>query len=262
MDEPRMLLVEDDVVTRQIMTSCLRAAGYAVDSVESAEAALEWLHGGRYAVLVTDIALAGLDGVGLLKAAREVDPQIEVIVVTGAATIESAIVACNSGAAGYLRKPLRRGELEDSVAAALERQRERAEQSGLLHQLGSQLLQLAEGRGGYAALAAAAPTTMVEVGAIQIDTQRYIATAYGEPVPLSRVQFNILLYLARRSEQVVTPRELVRAILGYECSAAQAAELLKGHIYNLRQKIERDPSAPKLLLSRRGVGYLLTSGAS
>lgn len=258
-----MLLVEDDVVTRQIMTSCLQNAGHVVDSVASGEAARELLRRQPYALLITDIALAELDGITLLRAAREVDPHLEVIVVTGAATLESAIAACNSGAARYLRKPLRRGELEDGVAAALQRRRERVEQAGVLRQLGSQLLRLADGQAGYA-LAAALPEAdgVVQVGALRIDTQRHTVTVYEQPAQLSRIQFSLLLYLARRCERVITPRELAREVLGYECSPAEAGELMKTHIYNLRQRIEPNPAAPCLLLSRRGVGYLITAGGA
>jgi DNA-binding response OmpR family regulator len=244
------------------MASCLRNAGYLVDSVESGEMALERLGLERYSLLVTDIGLAGLDGLALLKAARQADAEIEIIVITGAATVESAIVACNSGAARYLRKPLHRGELEDSVAVALERRRERVEQAGILRQLGSQLLQLAEGRALYAEAPLAHDNPILRVGELSIDVQRYEVSAYGQPVQLSSIQFNLLLYLARRCEQVITSRELVRKVLGYECDPAQAGELLKTHVYNLRQKIERNPAAPRLLLSRRGVGYLITAGAA
>ena len=262
MDEPRTLLVEDDVVTRQIMTSCLRNTGCAVDAVASAEAALELLRRQPYALLVTDIALAELDGIALLRAAREADPHLEVIVVTGAATLESAIAACNSGAARYLRKPLRRGELEDGVTVALQRRRERVEQAGVLRQLGSQLLRLADGQASYALAAPPEDASVVQVGALRIDTQRHTVTVYDQPAQLSRIQFSLLLYLARRCERVITPRELAREVLGYECSPAEAGELMKTHIYNLRKRIERDPAAPCLLLSRRGVGYLVTAGGA
>lgn len=259
MDSLRVLLVGDDVVARQSMVSCLRGAGYPVDTVESGEAALERLRGAPYAVMVTDIALAGIDGIALLKAARVADPQLEVVVVTGAPTVESAIVVCNSGAAHYLRKPLRRGELEECVAVALQRRRERIEQAGVLRRLSVQLLQLADGQAPYTA-APAPDVGVLRVGELQIDAQRYAVTAYDQPAQLSPIQFNLLLYLARRPEQVISPRELAREVLGYECSASQAGELLKIHVYKLRQKIERDPAAPRLLVSRRGIGYVVTAG--
>ncbi|HMQ32313.1 MAG TPA: response regulator transcription factor [Chloroflexaceae bacterium] len=258
MDAPRLLLVEDEPVMRMVLDVRLRAAGLRVTGVASAEQALELLRGEQYAIMVTDLHLQGLDGLALLCEARRLDPDLEVLVLTGAATLDSAIAALHNGAHSYLRKPAPKGELEGRVAAALERRRARTEGRAVLMQLGAQILRIAEP--GPPRPDASPAVARLRVGRLELDPQQRRATADRLPVALSSSEFDLLLYLARREDQVLSAEQLARDALGCcGCAPCEARELVKVRVHRLRQKIERDPRAPRLLVSVRGAGYMLTA---
>lgn len=266
MIEARILLVEDDRVTRVMLQAQLCDAGYAVISAESGEAALARLNDERFDLVITDLDMPKANGLTVMEAARRADPDLEVIVLTGVASIESAIAAVRHGAFAYIRKPGQPGELQASTQAALARRRERHEQTELLRQVSAQLLKITETRTSYSVnLPTPQPPSgnaIFRIGSLQIDTQRYAVTRGSEAIQLTRGEFSLLAYLAQRPEQVVSPRELARAVLDYNCSVSEARELVKARIHKLRQKIEIDPSVPRLLVSVRGVGYILTAGRS
>lgn len=256
---PRVLLVEDEPVTRLMVEARLRSAGYAVLSAPSGEAALEHLAGGSFALLVTDLYLEAMDGLLLMARARALDPDLEMIVLTGGATVDSAIAALDRGAHSYLRKPVAPGELEARAAAALERRQAQLERAATLRQLGSALLSIAEPR-RPAYLIGGAEERALRVGGLEIEPGRRRASVEGRPVALSAAQFDLLLYLARRADTVQSPELLAREVLGHRCDPDEARELIKASIHRLRLKVEADSKAPRLLISVRGAGYMLSSG--
>jgi DNA-binding NtrC family response regulator len=121
MNRAQVLLVEDDVVARTMLAEQLRASGCVVCSVESGEAAVAQLRARRFDLVVTDLVLEQMDGLGVVRAARRSDPHLEIVVITGVATLESAIAACNHGPCRYLLKPVRPGEIAQIAAEAAAR---------------------------------------------------------------------------------------------------------------------------------------------
>lgn len=261
MDEGRILVVEDEPVVRRTIEMRLRAQGYVVESVDSAETALERLRQQHYALLLTDLRLDAMDGATLIVAARQIDPEIELIVLTAAATLACAITAINSQVRAFLLKPAPAGELEQRVADALARRRERHLHATILRQFGAQLLGLAEPHMPQYRVAPTGDAPMpLRLGVLEIEPQSRRVSVGGRPVSLSQGGFELLLYLARLPEQVIAPVQIANDVLGYSCSPPEARELVKARIYCLRQKIEPNPRTPRLLVSVRGVGYMLTAG--
>ncbi len=118
-----VLVVDDDPAFRSIISRRLKRRGYLVQEAESAEAALELAKGRHFDVAILDIALPGADGVQLLEQLRVVDPDTQAIMLTGHATVETAIRAMKLGAYDYLTKPCELAELELHVQRAYERLR-------------------------------------------------------------------------------------------------------------------------------------------
>ncbi|MCG8349212.1 MAG: response regulator transcription factor [Chloroflexales bacterium] len=262
MSQERILLVEDEAIARRVLHAMLTHAGYDVISVGSGEEALEELEQQRFDLLLTDLQLRKIDGVAVMAAARERDPEIEVIILTGSATIDSAIAAVRHGAHNYILKPGNPGEIEQSVAEALQQRQKRLNRSAWLRRLGHDLMHLAENNAVVpdASLPpqAVGNEKFVQVGDLSIDLQRHTVTQKGQNLQLSSGEFNLLFYLAQHYEQVISPQQLVRDVLGYECTPQEARDLIKARIWALRRKIESDPSDPCLIVSVRGVGYMLT----
>ena len=105
MKKPAILLVDDDAALRELITLRLEANGFAVEAVDSAEAALARLALVRPDAVLTDMQMAGMDGMALFRAIHARDPALPVIVLTAHGTIPDAVAATQQGLFGYLTKP-------------------------------------------------------------------------------------------------------------------------------------------------------------
>src|SRR3989475_12237614 len=120
---PRILIVDDQRNMRTTTALVLRQQGYQVTEAESGEAALSRLLAEPFDVVLTDLKMAPLDGLAVLRGALEIAPYTQVIVMTGYGTVESAVDAMQRGAYDYVSKPFKEGELLMRVKRALERRR-------------------------------------------------------------------------------------------------------------------------------------------
>lgn len=140
MSEGRLLVVDDEEDYRVMMSAHLRRKGFDVETASDGAEALEVLEAGDIEVLITDLTMPEMDGLELLKRAKEADPYLEVVVISGAGTLESAISSMRMGGAyDYLPKPL--DTMEDlSLAAgrALQHRELRVEQERLRAQVAAE----------------------------------------------------------------------------------------------------------------------------
>jgi DNA-binding NtrC family response regulator len=120
-EPPRVLAVDDEQVVCESIRRVLSAEGYEVMTSTSSRHGLELLRKERFDLLLLDIKMPEMDGIELLKAARDVSPETEVLIVTGYATIETAVEAIKLGAFDYLEKPVSPPQLLVATARALER---------------------------------------------------------------------------------------------------------------------------------------------
>jgi excisionase family DNA binding protein len=104
---PRVLVVDDEASIRDLLSKTLALAEYDVDLAFDGRSAIERLRLMPYDLLITDLKMPGVDGLGVIREARRMKPDIPVIIITGFSTEASAIEAVNLGVAGYLTKPFR-----------------------------------------------------------------------------------------------------------------------------------------------------------
>jgi DNA-binding NtrC family response regulator len=120
-DSPaRVLVVDDEAPALKNLSHLLRKEGYEVDARQSGPAGLKALQQHEFEVLLTDLRMKGVDGMALLRRARELQPDCEVIVITGHATLDSAVEAMKDGAYHYIAKPYRLDEVRQVVRGALD----------------------------------------------------------------------------------------------------------------------------------------------
>jgi DNA-binding NtrC family response regulator len=131
MSTAQVLLVDDEAVAREGLATALRRDGLDVTTADNGEAALSLLRGREFDVLLTDVKMPGMDGLELLRRAHENWPGMEVLVVTGFATTESAVEAMRAGAFYYVSKPFRLGEVRKLVREAADKAQLRAENQRL-----------------------------------------------------------------------------------------------------------------------------------
>jgi len=130
MSAGRVLVVDDEPIARENLVHALIRAGYEADHAADSRAALAELNRARYDLLLTDLRLgeqSELDGIGLMERARKLHPGLEVVVMTGYATVPGAVTAMNRGAYSYLAKPLNLDEVRALSAKAVESSRLRRE---------------------------------------------------------------------------------------------------------------------------------------
>lgn len=121
MFEFKILFVDDEETAREVARYNLTRAGFEVDTAESAEAALKRFEAAVHPVVVTDLRLPGMDGLGLMQAVKERSPDVAVVVVTAFGDIETAVKAMRQGAYDFIAKPFNREQLELTVCRAIER---------------------------------------------------------------------------------------------------------------------------------------------
>lgn len=115
----RLLVVEDEPIALKNLTHVLRKAGYAVDTAPSGQVALKRLDGGQYDVVLTDLRMEKVDGLRVLRESKARDAETEVIVITGHASVTSAVDAMKAGAFHYVSKPFRLDEVRAVVREAV-----------------------------------------------------------------------------------------------------------------------------------------------
>jgi two-component system response regulator GlrR len=115
----KILLVDDDPGLLRLLSIRLRAEGYEVEAVESAELALAVLHRFRPDLVITDLRMDKMDGIGLLKELQTRTPGLRVLIITAHGTIPDAVVATQSGAFGFLTKPIDKDELMSTIERAM-----------------------------------------------------------------------------------------------------------------------------------------------
>ncbi len=134
----KLLIVDDDKVALKNLEQLMRKAGYTVSATQSGGNAQALLDKQSFDVVLSELRMDKVDGMQLLKRCRESHPDTEVILITGHATLASAVEAMKQGAYHYLAKPCRQDEVREAVAGALEKIRLRRESRSLMEQVESQ----------------------------------------------------------------------------------------------------------------------------
>ena len=245
---------------RATLTEILQGEGYRVSAAASGEAALEILKQTPIDLMVLDLKMAGLDGLQVTEAAQQISPDAVIIMLTAHGTLESAISAMRRGAFDYLLKPASVPEITAAVQRGLQHRAQAMRQHDLitLMQRAIKELQLP---GAGATGDSGGRDRFIQSRGVSLDLQRHVATASGNLLDLTLTEFKLLSYLMQRPDQVVSPRELVSAVQGYDADEHEARAIVRVHVRRLRQKLEPDPDNPQYVLNVRGVGYLFASTA-
>ena len=174
------------------------------------------------------------------------------------------MTAVKEGAFDYLLKPTQPEEIRQTVFSALAASRRQREEMQLFNSLRSSLQRMEELPATQSPASGTqsdkqANQRRIQVGDLQIDLPAHEVRLADEIVSLSPSEFQLLVVMARRPGEVIDYVTLVQLSLDYEAESWEAKELIKRHIFSLRQKIEPEPASPRYILNVRGVGYRLAS---
>jgi len=247
----RVLVVDDEAAIRNFLVRVLQLSGYEVTAAADGRDALEKLEGTAFDVLLTDIKMDRLDGVELLRVARYRYPDLAVILLTGHATVPSAIAALRQGAHDYLLKPAKNEDILSSIAAALH-SRARQQRRDRLEQIAAQLVDVVQPD-----LQTVAQSTRASLayGDLTFDVGGFRASLGGQVLDLTPTEFRLLLELAHALGDTIGYTALVQSACGYTCARHEAREIIGAHVLNLRKKLGIEPETALYIESVRGVGY-------
>lgn len=221
----RVLLIEDDAKIGGYVEQGLRQEGHVVDWTREGREGLERLLYQQYDVAVLDVMLPGVDGLEVLRRARERSVQIPVIVLSARAEVDQRVLGLQAGADDYLGKPFSFTELAARIDALLRR---------------------ADGR--------RAPVTELSFQGLEMDLLKRRVRRDGEELELQPKEYALLEYLLRNAERVVSKTMILEHVWGYGFDPQ--TNIVDVLVSRLRQKVDRDRE-DKLIHTVRGVGYVL-----
>ena len=223
----RILIVDSDNETAHSMAQILQEEGMEVSIASKEEEAFVHLHKELIDAVVLSLNTTARWGEDLCRATRE--RTVAPLLVVGTRGQELALArSLNAGGDAHLLRPFTKHMFLSQVCALLRR-------VGLA-------------RPGHAG--------QFDIGTLAINVFQRQVRVNGRPVQLTPTEFEILRCLLNNAGRALSYRSLARQVQGYECSSAEARELLKVHIHNLRKKIEPTPEKPAHILNVRGFGYL------
>src|SRR5574341_499047 len=227
----RILVVDDEAVIVKFLARVLEREGYTVYSVSNGLEALRVLDRMPIDLLLTDIKMNGMGGIELLQEARTRYPNMAIILLTGHATIESAITALREGASNYLLKPVKNEDVVAAVREALQKQ-DREKRRDKLESIAANFAQALD----YIEPASRAET--LEFQALRLDKNAHLATLQGQPLNLTPTEFQLLAALCEAPGTTFDYVHLVHTACGYLCDRQAAREIIGTHVRNLRRKLE------------------------
>ncbi|HEU5315864.1 MAG TPA: response regulator transcription factor [Chloroflexota bacterium] len=229
---PRVLLVEDDAHTVEILTFALQRAGFEPIHVASGPAALQCVQDAAPDIILLDVGLTGMSGFDVLREIRQ-HSSVPVIMLTARDEEPDKVRGLELGADDYVTKPFSYREVIARLTAVLRRV-------------------------AADSVDRAATQGPLRAGPLALDTRTHSVTMNGMPIRLTRTEFRLLQCLMQRPGTVVPQRLLLRDVWGP--AYVRDSSLLRPVVYRLRRKLEGGTADEELLRTIPGVGLLLMAG--
>ena len=276
----KILIVDDEESIRFFLRELLERDGYTVVAAESGEVALKHIEQEEFDLALIDLKMRGISGTDVLKVLHTKAPDTVVIMLTGHGSLESAVEALRQGAHDYLFKPCKTIELRESIRVGLLNRRQKKRQRELLWQLEQHLSSTLDGvRATIQEVGAPQSTPALRVTAqaapsidpqpaeqkrflqhdsLIVDLTRHVITMDAELLELSPTEFDVLAYLISEAPRVISPQELLREAQGYSAEVWEARDIVRYHIYRIRQKVKDATGRTDVIRTVRGVGYTVS----
>jgi two-component system KDP operon response regulator KdpE len=218
------LVIDDEPQIRRLLRISLEANGYKVCEAASGQEGIVTAAQCRPEVVLLDLGLPDMEGIAVLKRLREW-LQVPIVVLTVRDREEDKIRALDAGADDYVTKPFSSGELLARLRAALRRNQPQSADA------------------------------IFRTGELEVDMPARVVRKKGEEVKLTPTEYSLLRLLVTHAGKVLTHRQLLTEVWGPQ--AAEQTHYLRVHLAHLRDKIEANPSLPRLIVTESGIGYRL-----
>ncbi len=231
METKRILLVDDEAQITRVLRRSLTAHHYEVRTAADGESALETFHDFHPDLVITDLSMPEMSGLELCRRLRK-KSQVPIIVLSVKGEEKIKVEALDAGADDYVTKPFGIDELIARVRATLRR----------------------------VPTTAAEIEPVLEAGDFLVNSETHQIFVRGAEVHLTPKEFDLLVFLIKNREKVITHRTLLSAIWGDNFT--EQPEYLRVFLGNLRKKIEPNPSKPQYILTEPWVGYRFCSNST
>jgi two-component system, OmpR family, KDP operon response regulator KdpE len=229
-DKPKILVVDDEPQIARVLKTTLTARGYSIRTALDGDDAVQVMKSWTPDLVITDLRMPNMDGVELCRYLRA-KSGVPIIVLSVKNEERTKIDALDAGADDYVTKPFSTNELLARVRAALRR----------------------------GATAEQAEVPLIEIGDFRIDVPRRRVEVKDKEIHLTPKEFDLLVFLARHPEKVITHRVLLAEVWGP--NSVQQPEYLRVFVGHLRKKLEADESARRYIITEPWVGYRFEPGA-
>lgn len=219
----RVLVVEDEERIARFLKKGLEEESYAVDIAADGPAALDWVAGTHYEVILLDVMLPGLTGFEVCRLLRERGVTAPILMLTARDEVDDRVTGLDAGADDYLPKPFAFKELLARLRALTRR-----------------------------AIASAKPDTVLKLGDLALDTITHQARRGEREIELTAKEYALLEYFLRHPHRPLSRTLIRESIWGYDYYGA--SNVVDVYVRHLRQKLEAN-GEPPLLHTVRGVGY-------
>jgi len=228
-EQQRILVVDDEPQITRVLRRSLASHGYEVQVAAEGEEALATFSAWKPDVVVTDLAMPNMGGLELCRRMRVIS-SVPIIVLSVKGDERIKVEALDAGADDYVTKPFGMDELLARLRVVLRRPQ----------------------------LIAGAEAKAIEVGDFRVNTETRIVTVRRQEVHLTPKEYDLLLYLIRHPDRVLTHRVLLGAVWGGDY--VEQTEYLRVFVRHLRKKIEIDPAKPCYILTDPWTGYRFNTG--
>ena len=216
---PLVMVVDDDQDLAEMLSIVLNGAGMEVDLVGRGDQVLDVFASNPPDLVLLDLMLPGIDGIEVCKLIRE-NSMVPIVMLTAKGDTHDVVLGLEAGADDYMVKPFKPQELIARVNTRLRR----------ITKVGT-----------------------LKIGDIVIDQMEHTISRNEKQIPLTRLEFDLLVALAKEPGRVFTREALLNEVWGYQHAAD--TRLVNVHVQRLRGKIENDAENPELVQTVRGVGY-------
>jgi two-component system KDP operon response regulator KdpE len=225
--KPIALIIDDEVQIRRLLRVALEAENYQVREAETGQQGLIEIATSKPAVIVLDLGLPDLEGLEVLKRLREWS-EAPVLVLSVRDDEAGKVAALDAGADDYVTKPFGTHELLARLRAAQRKTRPQEEIS------------------------------VFKDGELIVDLTAHVVTRRGKEIKLTATEYGLLRLFVRHPGRVLTHRYILREIWGPK--SEEHRQYLRVYVTHLRQKIEADPTKPRLIKTESGIGYRFSPG--
>jgi two-component system KDP operon response regulator KdpE len=219
-----ILVIDDEVQMRRLLRRILEQEGYKLVLFETGREGLAHAGTDRPDVIVLDLGLPDMDGLEVLRELRSWS-SVPILILSAREAEETIVAALDSGADDYLTKPFRTGELLARIRALLR------------HRISGHEDQVFTSED------------------LTVDLSARTVAVRGQPVKLTPTEYTLLALFVKNAGKVLTHGYVLREVWGP--AYAEETQYLRVFVGQLRRKIERDPTTPRILLTESGVGYRL-----